>query len=291
MKAYCMVQFVRKFAPMAIPICIVCFLTGLGFTYGIAKFRAENYPGTLLNTARFHDQHAMAVALGVYSNKEDPTEAEILRQLRNMMFAYRKAVRLNPYWVKHSDSFDLFCSRLSGLNDRKEANADDVPRFLCPPFISYLRAGSEESDKFLADCRLREKLRKSFDEPIDDLFGESLQTNNVRHTKLLYKVFDCLSKRCPELSYSVENSSIGDVQCLNVAGFMKINSRNSDPNVLSPSVLDFSTVPPVLINIDTIDFSPKSIFESLEREHLISFLMFNTNFVVKIIMQHEKEYF
>lgn len=286
-----MVHFIRKFTYMPVLICMVCILFRLGAAYGVAAFRARNYQWALLNTASFYDQHAMAVALGVCPKTESPTEAEIMCQLRNMMSAYRKSVRMNPFWANRSYTFDCFCSKMSDVENRSNATADDIPSFLRPPFVSYWQAGPEESAAFLAHSRLRQKLHTSFDEPIEEFYIASSQTNHIVHTELLSEVFKQLFKRCPELSCSVENSTIGDVKCLDVSGFVKNDCNNSDPKIRSCSGLDFSMIPQVPINIDMMNASPKSIMEELQRKHLIAFSLFNTNFVVRIVMQHEEECF
>ena len=275
----------------AIAAFIICLSVAIGFVYGVFSFRTANFPGAIVATAMLHDQHAMAVAMEAYPEDRFPTEKEIMRQLFNIMSAYRTSRYFHPWGVARSESFHSLCSILDDLQREELPKQGRGSQFLLPPFISYIRSTPDSAAVFLDICRLHQKLSSAFDSVDSESHEKRFPESSAMHTSLLLGLFEDISNRCPELRYTIAGSSIGDVACLDVSGFMELDKMGFDSKNQEKLPLELSKIPPVPVNIDKSNASPRTILNDLQNKHLISFSLYDTNFIVRILARHDDEQF
>lgn len=152
----------RRFAITAILAAVLS--AGGGFAFGFYKEKAAASCLAAYFWSSFHDQHALAVALGAWPETAWPSEGDFLVALSRIRSEARR-FRVRAFLPKNASVRWADLERRIDAFLRDSAVEGEAPPFLFELVPGHGRATAEAVADYLRDCRNAERFRAVFDSP------------------------------------------------------------------------------------------------------------------------------
>lgn len=242
-----------------------------GFYVGATRIVDEAISVQLDMAFLAHDEHAMAVAAGIWPESAPPFERDF-REIVSEFLEFRRDAGCPESVPANSSTGATAIARRRILETARQflssMDNSSPPQFLSPYFARYGSATPAAAQTFIEDNDREICFKKAMSDPLPD----AVFKNKSSLPDILNAVLRQLAKRCPDLWLSKDENEFETCICGHLANEISTESKVPEIHV-GESIRD--------LNLEA-GSSPNEIFEQLKNVGLIRYGMFPTNFCIHV---------